>query len=145
MADAEAHISIKRFAFVDALRGFAALSVVLYHAYEGGHITGLLAELPAWVTQLLRQGSIGIAVFFVLSGFVIAHSVAKSRVTLPFVGRFMLRRSLRLEPPYWLAIALAICFAQLSVRVLPGKELSSLSAGQIAAHIILSAGDARLS
>ena len=48
----------------------------------------------------------------------------------------MLRRSLRLEPPYWLAIALAICFARLSARVLPGKELPSFSAGQVAAHIL---------
>jgi peptidoglycan/LPS O-acetylase OafA/YrhL len=88
------------------------------------------------VQHLLRQqGDIGIAVFFVLSGFVISHSVARSRVTFPFVGRFMLRRSLRLEPPYWLAIALVICFAHLSARVLPGKELTSFSAGQIAAHI----------
>jgi peptidoglycan/LPS O-acetylase OafA/YrhL len=128
-------MSTQRFAFVDALRGFAALSVVLYHAYEGGHITGLLAHLPAWVTHLLKQGGIGVAVFFVLSGFVISHSVAGSRVTLPFVGRFMLRRSLRLEPPYWLAIALAICFALLSARALPGKDLPAYSAGQIAAHI----------
>jgi peptidoglycan/LPS O-acetylase OafA/YrhL len=135
VAGAEAHISTRRFAFVDALRGLAALSVVLYHAYEGSHIAGLLAHLPAWVTHLLRQGGIGVAVFFVLSGFVISHSVARSRVTLPFVGRFMLRRSLRLEPPYWFAIALAICFAQLSARVLPGKELPAFSAGQIAAHI----------
>jgi peptidoglycan/LPS O-acetylase OafA/YrhL len=135
VAGAEAHISTQRFAFVDALRGFAALSVVLYHAYEGSHITGLLAHLPAWVTHLLRQGGVGVAVFFVLSGFVISHSIARSRVTLPFVGRFMLRRSLRLEPPYWFAIALAICFAQLSAHILPGKELPSFSAGQIAAHI----------
>jgi peptidoglycan/LPS O-acetylase OafA/YrhL len=131
VAGADAHISTQRFAFVDALRGLAALSVVLYHSYEVGHIAGLLAHLPAWVTHLLRQGGIGVAVFFVLSGFVIPHSVARSRVTLPFVGRFMLRRSLRLEPPYWFAIALAICFAQLSARVLPGKELPSFSAGQV--------------
>jgi peptidoglycan/LPS O-acetylase OafA/YrhL len=52
---AEAHISTQRFAFVDALSGLAALSVVLYHAYEGGHIAGLLAQLPAWVTHLLGK------------------------------------------------------------------------------------------
>jgi peptidoglycan/LPS O-acetylase OafA/YrhL len=135
VAGAAADMSTQRFTFVDALRGLAALSVVLYHAYEGNHITGLLAHLPAWVTHLLKQGGIGVAVFFVLSGFVISHSVSSSRVTLPFVGRFMLRRSLRLEPPYWFAIALAMCFAYLSARVLSGKDLPAYSAGQIAAHI----------
>ena len=135
MASASAYVSNQRFMFVDALRGLAALSVVLYHAYEGGHITNLLEHLPTWVTLLLRQGGIGVAVFFVLSGFVISHSVANSRATLPFVGRFMLRRSLRLEPPYWFAIALAICFSQLSAYLLPGREPLTISVGQIAAHI----------
>jgi peptidoglycan/LPS O-acetylase OafA/YrhL len=91
LAGSEAHISAQRFTFVDALRGLAALSVVLYHAYEGGHIAGLLAHLPAWATHLLRQGGMGVAVFLVLSGVVISHSVAGSRVSLSFVGRFMLR------------------------------------------------------
>ncbi len=69
MTGAGANISARRFAFVDALRGFAALSVVLYHADEGGHITGLLAHLPAWVAHVLRQGGVGVAVFFVLRGW----------------------------------------------------------------------------
>jgi hypothetical protein len=42
-----------------------------------------------------ETGGIGVAVFFVLSGFVIYRSVARSRVTLPFVGRFI--RSGRVE------------------------------------------------
>ena len=96
MAGAEAHISTQRFPFVDALRGFAALFVVLHHASQGSHVTGLMAHLPTWVPHVLREGDVGVAVFFVLSGFVISHSVARSRVTLPFVGRFMLRRSIRL-------------------------------------------------
>jgi hypothetical protein len=33
--------------------------------------------------------------------------------------------------PYRFTIALANCFAQLSPRVLPGKELSLFSAGQV--------------
>lgn len=38
-----------RFAFVDALRGIASLGVVMFHAAEGRHITGILGLLPAWV------------------------------------------------------------------------------------------------
>lgn len=125
----------KRFTFVDALRGVASLSVVLYHASEGGHITGLLALLPTWVAQLMKQGGLGVAVFFVLSGFVIAHSVAASRVTLSFVARFMLRRSIRLDPPYWVAIALAITAAYLSAHFVIGKAQPEFSIAQTAAHI----------
>jgi peptidoglycan/LPS O-acetylase OafA/YrhL len=125
----------KRFTFVDALRGIASLSVVLYHAAEGRHITGLLALLPSWVAQVLKQGGLGVAVFFVLSGFVIAHSVAKSRITFSFVGRFMLRRSIRLDPPYWLAIALAITFAYLVAHFVAGKEQPRVSLAQLAAHV----------
>lgn len=124
-----------RFTLVDALRGFASLSVVIYHAAEGRHLTGLLTLLPAWVAQVIKQGGLGVAVFFVLSGFVIAHSVARSRVTFSFVGRFMLRRSIRLDPPYWLAIALAISFAYLAAQFVGGKEQPQVSLGQIAAHI----------
>ena len=124
-----------RFTLVDALRGVASLSVVIYHAAEGRHLTGLLALLPAWVAQVIKQGGLGVAVFFVLSGFVIAHSVARSRVTFSFVGRFMLRRSIRLDPPYWLAIVLAISFAYLAAHFVGGKEQPQVSLAQIAAHV----------
>ncbi len=126
----------QRFTFVDALRGIASLSVVLYHAAEGGHITGLLALLPSWVAQALKQGGLGVAVFFALSGFVIAHSVAKSRVTYSFVGRFMLRRSIRLDPPYWVAIAIAIIFAYLSAYFVADKAQPQFSFAQVAAHVL---------
>lgn len=125
-----------RFAFVDALRGIASLGVVMFHAAEGRHITGLLALLPGWVSQVLKQGGLGVAVFFALSGFVIAHSVAGSRVTFSFVGRFMLRRSIRLDPPYWVAIALAIAFSYLSALLVSGKALPQFSLAQIAAHLL---------
>jgi peptidoglycan/LPS O-acetylase OafA/YrhL len=125
----------KRFTFVDALRGIASFSVVLYHAAEGRHIAGLLSLLPSWVAHVLKQGGLGVAVFFVLSGFVIAHSAADSRVTGSFVARFMLRRSIRLDPPYWAAIALAITFAYLSAHFVTGKAQPQFSFAQVAAHI----------
>jgi hypothetical protein len=44
VAGAEAHLSTQRFTLVDALRGFAALFVVLHYTYEGSHVTGLMAH-----------------------------------------------------------------------------------------------------
>lgn len=124
-----------RFLFVDALRGIAALGVVFYHLAGGNHIPLLTSALPAWIVFIFNHGNLGVAVFFVLSGFVIAHSVHGQRVRIPFAARFMLRRSLRLDPPYWVAIALTLGFVLLSTLAVSGKQLPYLSVGQITAHI----------
>jgi peptidoglycan/LPS O-acetylase OafA/YrhL len=63
----------------------------------------------------------GVQVFFVLSGFVIAHSMARHDVTVSYFGRFVLRRSLRLDPPYWGSILLTIAFGVLSAEFVAGK------------------------
>ncbi len=64
---------------VQALRGIAALSVVLFHA----HWIGL--------------SSFGVELFFVLSGFIICYAAAKEP------EGFMLKRVCRVVPLYWLA------------------------------------------
>jgi hypothetical protein len=79
---------------------------------KGNYIAGLLGHLPAWVTHLLGQGGIRETVFFVLSGLLIPRTVARSRVTVSVVERFMLRRSLQLEPPHWFAIGHLLCAAR---------------------------------
>lgn len=53
-------------------------------------------------------GYVGIYVFFVLSGFVIARNFHQTPVTLGLVGRFALRRSIRLDPTYWTVIGLTL-------------------------------------
>jgi len=55
---------------IDALTGlrwFAALAVVLDHNVPGGYT-------PRAVTQFFASGSMGVTVFFVLSGFVLAYN-----------------------------------------------------------------------
>jgi peptidoglycan/LPS O-acetylase OafA/YrhL len=125
-----------RFAFIDALRGLAALSVVLFHAKEGDHIPYMFSEMPGWIAALIENGYLGIAIFFVLSGFVISHSIYAERVSVRFVGRFMLRRSLRLDPPYWTAIVLSLGFAFLSAKIVPDKVSPHVSPGQFMAHLV---------
>jgi peptidoglycan/LPS O-acetylase OafA/YrhL len=118
---------VKRFVFIDGLRGIAALSVALYHAVEGDHITSLLAAMPSALQTVLHNGNNGVALFFVISGFVIAHSL-RDDITLSEAGRFMLRRSIRLDPPYWFAIALTCLIAA-------AKGTAAFAGAQIAAHL----------
>jgi peptidoglycan/LPS O-acetylase OafA/YrhL len=124
-----------RFLFVDALRGVAALGVVLFHLKAGHHIPLLASALPTWLNFVIDHGDLGVAVFFVLSGFVISHSVHEDRISMPMAAKFMLRRSLRLDPPYWAAIALTLGFAAASTLSVPHKSIPGVSAGQIVAHI----------
>ena len=124
-----------RFVFIDALRGLAALSVVLFHANDGRHIDELFVELPGAARAIIENGDLGVQVFFVLSGFVIAHSMAKKTVSAGYVGRFMLRRSIRLDPPYWASMLLVIALGVLSTYAVPGKTYEVPSATDIAIHV----------
>jgi peptidoglycan/LPS O-acetylase OafA/YrhL len=106
MAEAEAST---KFALVQAIRGFAAMWVVLYHAAEGKHLESVRAATPTWLfTALFDAGHFGVSIFFALSGFVIAHSLRNADATPGYVGKFVLRRSIRIDPPYWATIALVI-------------------------------------
>lgn len=124
-----------RFTFVDALRGIAALWVALFHFY-GGVRTGATSPL-FWrpVDFFFAHGNAGIEIFFVISGFVIAYSVRNRRVTPRYFGRFMLRRSVRLEPPYWVAIALAVTSLWLSNHIRHDRVAVLPSWQQLLAHV----------
>jgi peptidoglycan/LPS O-acetylase OafA/YrhL len=125
-----------RFLFIDALRGLAALAVVLFHAKEGRHIDGLLGALPGFVGAVIGRGDLGVQVFFVLSGFVIAHSMSRHQVTPGYVGRFLLRRSIRLDPPYWASMVLVVALGVLSARLVPGKSFAVPGPGRVVAHVL---------
>jgi len=93
----------ERFAFIDGLRGIAALWVVCMHFH-----TLILERSTSTFSSLfdgvLKQGHIGVNVFFLLSGFVIAYSIRNQIISGKFICKFFIRRSLRLDPPYWLTL-----------------------------------------
>jgi peptidoglycan/LPS O-acetylase OafA/YrhL len=98
-----------RNALIDGLRGIAALSVVLYHFNTA-------LGIPSFAGLIARHGNKGVAVFFVLSGFVITLSLGDQVITPGYLGRFALRRSLRLDPPYLCSIAVMIALAIFGAR-----------------------------
>jgi peptidoglycan/LPS O-acetylase OafA/YrhL len=85
----------ERFAELDALRGFAALAVVLYH--YSLHTGRYYHDFPFRFTA----GAYGVELFFCISGFVIFWTLERSRT----ITDFAFSRFTRLFPTYWTAIA----------------------------------------
>lgn len=117
----------QRFHLIDALRGFSALGVAAFHTYLG--LTEYLQEpWPLAADFSFRLLFYNIIVFFVISGFVIAHSLYQRRIDKSFVSSFILRRSLRLDPPYWAMLILMASLALVS-PLLSAKSTASLPQG----------------
>ncbi len=113
-----------RFQSIDALRGLAALGVVLYHAVlqTQSAVPHNLFKWPVKLLQFLSSfGYIGVFLFFVISGFCIHLQWARSRANgqpkqIQF-GPFWRRRIRRLYPPYLIAFALFMLMAALTTGI----------------------------
>jgi peptidoglycan/LPS O-acetylase OafA/YrhL len=107
-----------RLAFADLLRGLAALIVVLGHFtilfLTNPHVVATITaaepssklSLPPLLDQLndlFNVASMGVAVFFLISGFVIPLSLEGTDVRAYFLKRF-----LRIFPTYWIALAMGV-------------------------------------
>jgi peptidoglycan/LPS O-acetylase OafA/YrhL len=109
---------------IDALRGIAALGVVLYHAVEQGPqwLPNNLFDYPVRTLQFISSfGYIGVFLFFVISGFCIHLQWAKARAAgiepdIRF-GQFWKRRLRRLYPPYLIALAVFLLIAAIKSEV----------------------------
>jgi peptidoglycan/LPS O-acetylase OafA/YrhL len=103
------------FYFVDAIRAIAALWVVVRHTELEERLTTLTSVLPKWLGDFIFYwGGLGVAIFFVLSGFVIAHSTRNAKIDLTYFRRFNLRRFIRLTPPYYASIVVVLGFGLLA-------------------------------
>ena len=89
----------ERFGVINALRAFAAIMVAWGH-FSGGQ--GKYLSLSG------KYGYLGVHIFFVISGFVIPWSLYRSHYVLRDFPRFLLKRNLRLYPPYLASIAATI-------------------------------------
>jgi peptidoglycan/LPS O-acetylase OafA/YrhL len=126
----------ENFTLVQGLRGLAALWVVLFHLQKTTAISGLSAHLNPWLDySIFGYGRAGVAVFFVLSGFVIAHSLHQKPMSGRDFGRFALRRSIRLDPPYWASIAVVVV-VNACLALAHDASPTLPAAGQLTAHIL---------
>ena len=103
--------SRERIEYLDWLRALAAGLVVI------GHARG----------SLMRGGAVGVSVFFVLSGYLITSILLRDgMISLPNIGKFIVRRLARIYPLYVVQIALVVIVFALFHRDRIGSVLDAL-------------------
>lgn len=97
---------------LDALRGLASFGVCYFHMTNGNPAflpEGLLKKSGAY-------GWLGVEVFFVISGFVIPYALNRAGYELKHYWTFVLKRVVRLDPPYLVTIGLILVYYFLSAK-----------------------------
>ena len=92
----------RHFPCFDGLRAIAAVSVVVIHT---SFVSGLTTRSGVGIYTARLE--IGVAVFFLISGFLLYRPFAAAHLAglpSPVLGRFWVRRLLRIVPAYWLAL-----------------------------------------
>ncbi len=116
----------QRIDIVNALRAFAAMFVAW------GHFS--LNQGP-WLNLSGKYGYTGVYVFFVISGFIIPYSLQRGGYELRNFGRFMLKRSIRIYPPYLLSIPITLL--ALSRFVHPhSSDVIHVTFWQVCSHLL---------
>lgn len=89
------------------MRAIAAIMVCVFHFAYHTDQYGDFLPVDNWFRKAAFFGSEGVYVFFVISGFIIPFALYQSRFTLKNYWRFLLKRFLRLHPPYLLSMLLS--------------------------------------
>lgn len=97
---------------IQALRFIAALLVVVLHATF--YTNERLVPMTVWY-----EGGVGVDIFFVISGFVMAASTTKLVGTRDGWKQFAVRRLIRIMPLYWIATTAKL----LTLIVVPASVL----------------------
>ncbi len=106
---------VKRLTIVDALRGIASLAVCFFHLNPN-----VRDHLPEGLLKsVFASGWLGVEVFFLISGFIIPYSMHRAGYRLGDYGIFVVKRVVRVDPPYFAAIALTLFLSWLSAKA-PG-------------------------
>lgn len=127
-----------RIEFLDGIRGLAALYVMLGHAYVAvrGEVDPYIGGAALKLLKLIDAGHFAVAIFIVLSGYVLMMPIAR---TADFAMRggwqeYIKRRARRIMPPYFAALVLSIALLLLFPAVVKPGDLSWQS---IALHALL--------
>jgi len=111
LADPSIQVKSTQIASLNLLRGFAALYVCCYHI-----LPAAFESIP-FLHSTFSFGYLGLDLFFIISGFIIPYSMFKNDYSLKRFPKFMLKRSVRIEPPYIVSFLIIIFARYLYVQI----------------------------
>ena len=97
---------------VTMLRGLASTMVFGFHLFNLS--SGYLGTESLW--KLTYYGKFGVQFFFVISGFVINYSMLNAHYKLKDFPRFLMKRIIRIEPPYLIVVAMNLIFLLIRLK-----------------------------
>ena len=113
-------IKIREFPEIDFLRFIACLSVVIYHFTA--RWSGILPYGPLVKGAPWNLGWVGVNLFFIISGYVVSHTLLKSSNAKEFI----LKRITRIYPALWLILPI-VFLGQYFIPYSIFKDLSTLA------------------
>lgn len=93
---------------IQIMRAFAALLVLIDHSFASLTRDKLISIDLVWHESFFGQiGTLGVAIFFVISGFIMAETNKDGFGSVESAKQFAIRRILRIVPLYYVATAFA--------------------------------------
>lgn len=119
----------ERLPVIDALRGAAALGVLLFHSLGAFDSPGQLHPFLGGLWHLTDHGHLGVSIFFSLSGWCIAQRLQSAWRRREATWHFLGDRLLRIFPTYWAALFIAVALRLLAVPFRDTTVAANLPAG----------------
>lgn len=97
------------FPYLDGIRGFAAIAVVLYHALLSTGLANETTQKLPLIDLVFGWGYLGVPIFIVLSGYVLMLPTLSNELRLRGgAAKYLKRRARRVIPPYYAALVISI-------------------------------------
>ena len=124
---------------VEVMRGLAAVAVAIYHTHL------VIARPDMGATQVFgtvaQFGWSGVALFFVLSGFIIMHAHSRDIGVPRRVGAYLWRRFRRIYPIYWVFLTAYLAAALFGIG---SPDFSWDPRNLLASYLLIEIGEAPL-
>lgn len=96
---------------LDGIRGIAILAVLFYHVFSYTMLRRSWTGLAHTVARATENGSHGVDLFFVLSGFLITGILLDTRWDAHYFRNFYARRAIRILPLYYsVLLIILLCY-----------------------------------